>query len=193
MKERFYRACRILLRAYFAIFLPLNAKGQENIPESGAAILCGNHISLLDPLSIAVVSKRAVNFMGKKELFAFKPFAALLKALNAFPVDRRNNDMSAMRTAMAILKNEGVLGIFPEGGRVKEGAESKLETGVGLVAIRSRAAVVPVRIFGPYRLFRKTRIVFGPPLELDDLFGRADSGALTAAMKRIEEAIFSLG
>jgi 1-acyl-sn-glycerol-3-phosphate acyltransferase len=192
VKDRFYRFARALARAYFAIFLPLRARGTENIPESGAVILCGNHISMLDPVTIGVIAKRSICFMAKKELFAIKPFAAVLKRLNAFSVDRKNTDMAAMRTAMAILRRGDVLGIFPEGSREKPGVEPKLETGVGLIAMRSNAAVVPVRIVGPYRLFRRTGVAFGAPIDMDDLRGRADGEALGEAVRRIGDAIFAL-
>jgi len=190
--SRFYAACRALVRFYFAVFLPLLAKGVENIPPDGAVILCGNHISMLDPLAIAVIARRPIHFMAKKELFAFKPLGALLRSLNAFPVNRKNTDMSAMRTSISILKDGRVLGIFPEGARRKDEAHPELETGVGLIALRSKAALVPVRIIGPYRLFRKTGVVFGPPVDFREFWAHVDGNALAEAMERIEKAIFSL-
>lgn len=188
----FYRFCRAILRIYFFLFLPLSASGLENIPNDGAVILCGNHISLLDPPAIGALSRRPVCFMAKKELFSVKPFAALLKKLGAFPVDRKNSDMAALRLSIAILKRGDVLGIFPEGSRAKDGVQLKMESGVGFIALRARAAVVPVRIFGPYRTFRKTHIAFGAPVQLEDLHGLTDGDTLKEAMGRIESAIYAL-
>ncbi len=63
---------------------------------------------------IAIAVPRPVSFMAKKELFENKILGKLVSALNAFPVDREGSDLSAIRNSLKVLKEDKVLGIFPE-------------------------------------------------------------------------------
>lgn len=193
MKKRFYLVIRTIARVLFAILYPTTVIGAENIPASGGVILCGNHISMIDPIVAACSIVRPVRFMAKKELFAFKPLGGFFQALGAFSVDRGGTDMAAMRTSLSILKNGEVLGIFPQGTRDKDHEHGKMESGVGLIALRSRAIVIPMRVFGPYRLFRRTRLVIGPPVDLSGFDGVCDSHSIDAATRRIERDVWALG
>jgi hypothetical protein len=69
VKPRFYAFAKVIMHIVFALVYRLRTVGADNLPGSGAAILCGNHLSLLDPLAAAVSVGRPVRFMGKKELF----------------------------------------------------------------------------------------------------------------------------
>ena len=84
--------------------------------------------------------------MGKKELFKNKFFNIFLNWLLVFPVDREVNDIGAVKKALRILKSGGVLGIFPEGTRVKEFNPENAKAGVALLALKSNSPVIPVYI-----------------------------------------------
>lgn len=191
MKPGFYRFARVLVRLFFSIVYPLRAVGTENLPESGAAILCCNHISYLDPLCLAACVQRPIRFIAKQELFRLRWLKPLIAALGAFPVHRGGTDMAAMRTALGILKEGGVLGIFPQGTR-DPNCTHPMENGTALVALRSGAAVVPVRIFGPFRPFRPTRVAFGTPLDLAVYGRKCDSQVLGEVTQVLENAIWAL-
>jgi len=191
MKPGFYRFARALMRALFAVIYPLTMAGAEHLPQSGAAILCGNHKSLLDPLAAGAAVRRPVRFMGKAELFRVPVLRALIRWLGAFPVDRGNADMAAVRTALAILKEGGVLGIFPQGGReLKE--RRGMETGVALIALKSGAPVVPMRFVGAFRPFRRNALIIGEPVDLSQFSIRGGSEALAGATRKIEAAVEGL-
>lgn len=192
MKMTFFlRFARALLRGLYRILAPIDAVNKTNVPSSGAAILCANHESLTDPIAMICALDRWVRFMAKKELFSFKPLGALLGVLGVFPVDRGHASLSSMRTAFAILKEGEILGIFPQGKRAFKGG-GPFYTGTAMIALRSGAPVIPVYIDGRQRLFRKTRHIYGAPVDLSAFAGRYDSEGLAAATQAIEAAIYAL-
>jgi len=188
MRRGFYAFAKGVMRILFTILWPLRVTGAENLPESGAAILCGNHKSLLDPLAAGVAVRRPLRFMGKKELFGVPVVRTLIRWLGAFPVDRGNADMAAVRTSLAILKEGGVLGIFPQGGREMKG-HTAMETGVALIALKSGATVVPMRISERFRPFHRNALTIGKPVDLSAFSIRGGSEALSGATGQIEKAI----
>lgn len=144
--------------------------GRENIPREGNYIIMANHVCMLDALTLAMCNlRREIHFMGKKELFSNKFMTWVWTQVHAFPVDRGNMDMSAMRTAMKVLKEGETLGIFPEGTRSKTGEMLPLLSGASVLALRSGVPVIPVYIAGRYRPFRRMRVMVGKPVELTDL------------------------
>ncbi|MCH3915108.1 MAG: 1-acyl-sn-glycerol-3-phosphate acyltransferase [Acidaminococcaceae bacterium] len=63
-----------------------------------------------------------------KKNFSSRFFGQLCASLGAFPVKRGEVDLNAMKRALQILKNQEVLGIFPEGTRSKTGALGSCRT-----------------------------------------------------------------
>jgi glycerol-3-phosphate dehydrogenase (NAD(P)+) len=143
-----YWIVRGILQPFFHVYFRLTRIGREHIPAEGPVILASNHRSFLDPFVIAVMTKRPIYFVAKKELFLNRPIAWLLGALGAFPIDRHGGDEAAMATAKAILaRGEGVL-IFPEGTRIRPGALGRPKRGVGRLALETGAPVVPIAVHG---------------------------------------------
>jgi len=166
----FYRFIKGIAWILIRILYRFEVTGMENIPKEGAFLLCANHISALDPISLAVFMKRQPRFMGKKELFKFPPLGAFLRALGAFPVDRGAADMQAFRTTMNTLKNGDGLIIFSQGTRMKEFENAK--GGVALFALKSGAPIIPAGIRGSYSFFSKMQIHVGKPIPMDEHKGK---------------------
>lgn len=115
-----YRFLKIILYVVFKLLYRVEIVGIENIPKENNLIVAGNHKSNLDPVFVSVFFKRHIYWMAKKELFNNKLFGAFLKKLGAFPVAREEVDIKAIKTSLRHIKNGQVLGIFPEGTRVKK-------------------------------------------------------------------------
>ena len=144
--------------------------GREHIPQVGSYIIMANHVCLLDPLTLAMCDRsREIHFMGKKELFRNRFLAWLWRQAHAFPVDRGKMDMSAIRTAMGVLKSGETLGIFPEGTRSRTGEMGPLLSGASMLAMRGRVPDGPVYIGGPYSPWQGMKVIIGAPLPFDDL------------------------
>ena len=154
----FYRFARFLMKIVFKIRYKLVVHGNTNLPET-PLVICANHINLWDPILLAIIFDRPIRFMAKKELFENKILGFLLYKFGAFPVDRENVNVKTIKDAIKLVKNNEVLGIFPEGTRVKTVSEENMKTGVAMIASRADADVIPVFIKSDYK-FRSTVEVF---------------------------------
>ncbi|MFD1862615.1 lysophospholipid acyltransferase family protein [Planococcus chinensis] len=141
--------------------------GAENFPKEGGILLCANHIHALDPPVVGMTAPRTVHFMAKEELFKLPVLGPILPQVNAFPVKRGMSDREALRMALKILKGGDVVGLFPEGTRSTDGVLKKGLSGAGFFALRGNADVVPCAIIGPYKMFRKVKVVYGEPLRME--------------------------
>ena len=122
MNPLVYWIVRAILQPFFHVWFRLGRIGREHIPAAGPVILASNHRSFLDPFVIAVMARRPIYFVAKKELFGFHPVVSwLLSALGAFPIDRGASDQESMATARAILDRGDVVLMFPEGTRIRPG------------------------------------------------------------------------
>ncbi len=145
--------------------------GKENFPKEGGVLLCANHIDNLDPPVVGITAPRDVHFMAKEELFNLPILKQLLPGILAFPVKRGMSDREALRRGLQVLKDGNVLGLFPEGTRNKTGEIGKGLAGAGFFALRSDALVVPCAIIGPYKAFKKLKVVYGEPINVKEYQG----------------------
>ena len=183
-----YRFCQTLLRAIFATLFPLKAEGLGNIPSTGPVLLCSNHISNIDPTTVGVKVRRKVHYMAKAELFSTKLSNAFLRSLGAFPVKRGGVSKESIRLSIQMLKEGNVVGIFPEGTR-KSSEDNMGKKGAAMMALRSGATVVPVAIIGSYKPFRRMRIKYGKPIDMQDFIDHPSSEVLDRATERIMSRI----
>jgi CMP/dCMP kinase len=154
----------------------LQVRGREKIPRSGPVILAPNHRSLIDiPLAGAVSTRRQIRFMAKDELFATKLSAWLMWRLGAFPIRRGKPDRASLNTALRLLREGGLVGVFPEGTRTPSARFDELEEGLAYLALKSGATIVPVAISGTeaafppgkrFIRFVKMRALVGEPFTL---------------------------
>ncbi len=182
-----YPFVKAIIKIYYTIMFKVTIVGKENVPKVGNGVLCCNHISNYDPLTMAVYLDRLPRYIAKKELFHNKILGALLRHLHAFPVDREAvMDMKAFKTAINVLKGGELLGIFAEGTRVKEGEAKAAKAGVAMFALKGNAPVIPVTISGTYKFRSEVRIEFGAPMMLEEYRGLRIT---TALMEEITEKI----
>lgn len=164
-----YKFGKILVTTIFKPLFRVQIIGKENFPMDGSVLLCSNHISNLDPPTVGMSCPRVVHFMAKAELFK-TPFGnKLMNSINAFPVKRGMADREALRLGLKYLKEDKVVGIFPEGTRNLSGTLGKGLAGAGFFALRSNAHVVPCAVIGEYKPFKKVKVVFGKPINFTEL------------------------
>lgn len=169
-----YRFLQVILRPFYRLFHRLTVVGRENEPQSGACLICANHISNHDVFMIAAALKRQISFFAKKELFDNKLTRWFVKGLGAIPVNRGTVDLHSIRACLDVLKNGGYIGIFPQGTRMPDVTPSPADakSGVGLLAFRAKSSVLPIFIETKnhrIRLFRRTRLIIGKRISYDEL------------------------
>ncbi|MEF3355845.1 lysophospholipid acyltransferase family protein [Paenibacillus sp. GYB006] len=182
-----YSIGRFLLNVIYTVIFRLEASGRENIPREGGVVLCCNHISNFDPPTLGIKIHRKIRFMAKSELFEVPVFGPILKELGAFPVKRGGVSKDSIKTALNILRGGEVLGIFPQGSRHNDGGMGK--KGAASFALRSGAAVVPAAVIGEYKPFRKMKIVYGEPVDLDEFRDDPSGESLERATEKIMSKI----
>jgi len=186
-----YNLLHLLFRTLFSLFFRWQVSGADKIPVTGGVIIAANHISLWDPPVIGAAITRQIHFMAKEQLFANTVFAWLISRLGAFPVRRGMADRTAIRTALSLLEDGKVLGLFPEGTRSKTGKLGRPEPGLAMLAVKAGVPVVPTAIIGTNNVFRegnllpKFKIIFGKPL----IFTRDNKDGLADISGKIMEEI----
>ncbi|MER7345420.1 lysophospholipid acyltransferase family protein [Streptomyces aurantiacus] len=172
--------------------------GAWRVPAAGPVILAVNHSHNVDGPMVMGVAPRPTHFLIKKEAFV-GPLGPFLRGIGQLQVDRTTADRTAITDALAVLREGGVLGIFPEGTR-GDGDFASLRAGLAYFAVRSGAPIVPVAVLGSTernsRLIRqlpplrsRVDVVFGDPFEAGDGSGRRTRKALDEATVRIQERL----
>ncbi len=178
-------------------------EGTFSVPESGGAIVVLNHRSSVDPFFIQTKTKRKIRWMVAREYVSHWALAWFLKPCEVIPVGRGGVDTAATKTAFREIANGGIVGMLPEG-RINMTDEVLLPVrpGVALVALRARVPVIPCFIHGspynkvawsPFLRTARVKVVFGPPVELSDLYGReSEEGVQHEAILRVARALVAL-
>ena len=164
MRNKVYSVIYPIIWIFMRIIHPWKAVGADKIPE-GAAVICGNHTTLGDPLYVvcAMGGKRQTHVMAKAEVMKWPVIGFLLKKAGIIGVNRGKSDMAAVKECLKVLRGGEKLLMFPEGTRVREGQVSEVQTGAAMLATRTGVPLVPVYIPAKKRRFRKTTVVFVEP------------------------------
>lgn len=153
----------------------------NNEPLDTNFIVASNHTAAADGVIICACMKNQIRFMGKKELFKVPVVGAFLKAIGCYPVDRKGSDIAALRNTINLLKNGDCTGIFPQGTRCPrvDPATTTVKSGVGLIAARSGADVLPVCVksnVGAVKMFRKNYLIIGNLIKNEEFDFESNKG-----------------
>ncbi|MFF9209822.1 MULTISPECIES: lysophospholipid acyltransferase family protein [unclassified Streptomyces] len=199
----------VLLGPLLRVLFRPRIEGLEHVPESGAAIVAGNHLSFSDHFLMPAVLKRRITFLAKAEYFTGPGLKGRLTAFffrsaGQIPVDRSGKEagQAAIREGLKVLRKGELLGIYPEGTRSHDGRLYKGKVGVAVMALRGGVPVVPCAMIGTFEAQPPGRVVprihpvvirFGAPLDFSRYAGMENEKAiLRAVTDEIMYAILSL-
>ncbi len=171
----------VLLGPFLRLFCRPTIEGLEHIPAHGGAILASNHLAVVDSFLLPLMVPRRITFPAKSEYFTQPGLVGRLKkaffiGVGQIPIDRSGGSAArdAMNTAVRVLHEGRLLGIYPEGTRSPDGRLYKGKTGVARMTLEAGVPVVPVAMVGTDRVNpigsrmwrpRKVRIRVGEPLD----------------------------
>ena len=192
-----YSLSKAVARTFFAY----RVVGAENMIEEGPCIIAANHCSYLDPPLVGIACRRAIHYLARKSLLDLPVLGPILPELNVIPVDQKNADRSALMGAIRVVRHGGAVLIFPEGTRSADGALQAARPGLGMIAAKTGAPVVPVHVSGTYTAFprgarfpkltpvvvRIGRPIFLPPVSRDGRLG------YTEWSSQVLDAVAALG
>ncbi len=166
-----YRIFKIILSPIYKFYYNPKIYGKENLKIDGPLIIAGNHIHLMDQCNVIISTNKVITYLAKKEYFLNPKTRWFFKMVGCIPVDRSKKDENAKIKAINVLKNKGVIGIFPEGTRNKTNEKLlPFKYGAVKMAEYSDAYIVPFGITGTYKFRSKDlKVKFGKPFKVTDL------------------------
>lgn len=168
-----YTLSKLILRMFFR----MRVIHPERLLEEGGVIYASNHASYLDPPIIGTCCKKPIYYLARKTLMKWPILGPIFPSLNVVPVDQERADMSALKTIIKLVREGHRTIIFPEGSRTDDGKLQPAQPGLGLVVSKTRAPVVPMRIYGSYEAFprgakgvklARITVVVGEPMFFTD-------------------------
>ncbi|MET9518170.1 lysophospholipid acyltransferase family protein [Streptomyces sp. NPDC002994] len=199
----------VLLGPLLRLLFRPRIEGLEHIPDEGAAIVAGNHLSFSDHFLMPAIIRRRITFLAKAEYFTGPGIkgrltAAFFRSAGQIPVDRSGKEAgkAAIREGLGVLSKDELLGIYPEGTRSHDGRLYKGKVGVAAMALKAGVPVVPCAMVGTFEIqppgqvlprIRRVTIRFGEPLDFSRYAGMEDQkAALRAVTDEIMYAILGL-
>lgn len=180
---------RTILGPIFKLYYNPIIIGKENIKKDGPILIVGNHKHLYDQCLTIISTKRGIHYMAKKEYFDDKKVAWFFKSTGCISVDRKNKDLKAKEIAIDVLKDNGAVGLFPEGTRNKtEEFLLPFKYGAVSMAKKTDAYLVPFGITGDYKFRSKNLTIrYGKPFKVTDLDLESANQLLYNEVKRLME------
>jgi 1-acyl-sn-glycerol-3-phosphate acyltransferase len=187
-----YQFWRVVVRSLAQVAWDLKIFNVERVPATGPVILACNHVSFADPPLVGVGIPRPTHFLARDTLFRNPLFGAWLRSLNSIPVDRDGGGAAGLRSVLSLLDRQEMVVLFPEGTRSADGRPQPARPGVGLIALKSGAPVVPVRMFGLFEAWGRHRklpglgkviVKYGHPLRFGS--GEGPTGGLGTTSPKV--------
>ena len=187
---KLYPVARAILVPVFRAAWRIHLRGADHVPQTGPAILCPNHTSVIDSFLLPSILPRRITYVGKAEYMDDWKTKHLFPAMGMIPIDRAGGDASkrALDAAAGVLERGELFGIYPEGTRSRDGRLHKGHTGPARLALRTGAPLVPVGMVGTRdiqppgakapRPFRPCEIRIGRPIEVERYRDRGDDRLL---------------
>jgi 1-acyl-sn-glycerol-3-phosphate acyltransferase len=160
----------------FLLFFRVRVYGQNHVPAQGGVLIASNHQSYLDPILLGAGLERPLCYMARDSLFRHPLFGALIRRLNAFPVNQERPGTAVIREAVRRVRAGWCLTIFPEGTRTFDGRFGRIRPGALVIAERGRVPMVPAVIEGAFEAWPRggrprpgrISVLFGKPISVEE-------------------------
>lgn len=176
-----YAVLWVLCRTLGVAVFGFRSRFVEPLPQEGGIVVLSSHQTFLDPLLLGLATDRRLSSLARSSLYRFKPFGAVITALDAVPIDREASALKAMKVVIQRLERGAAVIIFPEGARTFDGELGEFKSGFALIAKKAGVPIVPVAIVGGFECWPRTRL-FPRPGRIRLEFGAILTAAEVAAL-----------
>jgi len=191
-----YACLWVLCRTFGVAVFGFRSRFVEPLPKTGGLIVLSSHQTFLDPLLLGLATDRRLSSLARSSLYRFKPFGAVITALDAVPIDREGSAVKAMKAVIERLERGAAVIIFPEGARTHDGHLGDFKSGFALIAKKAGVPIVPVAIVGGFECWPRTRLLprpgrirleFGEILTTDEVAALSDREIVDVCTQRIRD------
>lgn len=192
----------LVLKPVFSFFWRIEVTGLDNLPTTGPAVLCPNHLAAIDSFILPTVLPRPITYVGKAEYLDDWKTKVVFPRLGMIPIDRRGGEhaKAALDAARSVLLRGEFFGIYPEGTRSRTGMLHRGHTGAARLAVETGAPIIPVGLIGTPEiqppgqskpnLFRRAQVHIGKPI--DSLRYRSRVGDRAIYRQLIDEVMYEI-
>jgi 1-acyl-sn-glycerol-3-phosphate acyltransferase len=200
-RRAWYRFVWVVMSALFNVTCRIETVDQSNVPEAGPLIMASNHLHFFDPpLVLAALPYREITVLAAEKWAETWPVSWLLKSIGAIFVHRGEVDREALNKCLAVLVEDGILGLAPEGTRSRTGTMQRAKPGIAYLATKADVPILPIGISGQHQIFtewkrlRRPRIVvrFGRVFKLQPVHGRQKGEQLQQRSDKVMRSIAAL-
>ncbi len=130
----------------------VDARGLDNVPEHGPALIVCNHVSFVDALIVGGCVRRPIRFVMYYKIFRIPVLSFIFRTAKAIPIAGHKEDPALLERAFeaidAALQEGHVVCVFPEGGLTSDGSMAPFRPGVERMLARRPVPVVPCALRG---------------------------------------------
>ncbi len=178
----------------FRVIYPYKRYGNLKKYDEGALLLVSNHYSLLDMAYAVRVTDRHIHFIAKDSLWRGGILEWFVTSVGCIPVKRDGSDVQALKSSIKILREGGVITIYPEGTRNKTGEDMlPFKSGAAALSIKTQTPIIPIVQLGKMKLFRRNYVIYGDPVEFREYYGKKLSKTdIEECDNRLREAMINM-
>jgi 1-acyl-sn-glycerol-3-phosphate acyltransferase len=193
-------AVRLAGRMVLPLAFRLDIRGRGSFPKSGPLIVVGNHVAVMEAVLMAVFTPWPVEMLASMDVPHEKLSALAIRLYGGIHIRRGRVERAPLRQSIDVLKQNGIMGIFPEGGIWATG-KMKPQTGVAWLSYRTGAPVLPIGFSGTLgalnaalrlkrpRLLMRVGKVLPPAVAVE---GKPRKASLQEYARQVMEAIKAL-
>ncbi len=187
LRRFWYEVVRQTASVFLVAVCGLRATGRGRIPLRGGVLVVSNHMSHLDVFVVGIPPPRQLNYVARSTLF-IPLLGAFIRSVGGFPIQREGMGASGVKETLRRVRQGGIVLLFPEGTRSRDGRVAEIKPGIAALASRAKVPVLPAGVAGtfeawprsrPFPLPHAIRIVYGVPIPPEEI-ARHTTESLTA-------------
>ncbi len=192
-----YEFVRLTASIFLIVFWGFRASGRSNLPRHGGVLVVSNHLSHLDVFILGIPVPRPLNYVARSTLF-LPLLGAFIRSVGGFPIQREGMGASGVKETLRRVRKGGMVLLFPEGTRSRDGHLTTIKPGIASLASRAKMPVVPAGIAGsfeswprsrPFPLPHPIRIAFGAPIFPDEIARHTTESLTQLIQERIGQCV----